>query len=102
MAKHRQTKRRLADEDVATDRLESCAGRIAPALVVAGDNDAQILPGDHDLRRAQDMPRRDEPYVHAVDVRGVAVADELYRAREIRSIAGFHDSERFARRQHRA
>ncbi len=55
MAEHRQAERRLGDEDVAGHHLERRAGRIGRVLVVAGGDDAGILAGHRDLRRAQHM-----------------------------------------------
>ena len=43
MAEHRQSKRRLSDEDVAGHELERRAGRVGAALVIARNDDA--LPG---------------------------------------------------------
>ena len=55
VAEHRQAERRLGDEDVAGHQLERRAGGIARVLVVAGGDDAGVLAGHRDLRRAQHM-----------------------------------------------
>ena len=67
MAEDRQAEGRLGDEDVAGDRLEAGAGRVAPPLVVARRDDARAAMLDGDLRRAQHMAGRMEGDGHAVD-----------------------------------
>ena len=67
MPKDRKRKRRLGHEDIARHKLERRAGRIAGALVVAGDDGAAAGPLDHDLGRAQNVPGRHETHADAVD-----------------------------------
>src|SRR5262245_40400303 len=44
MAEHRQAERRLGDEQIARYERKRGAGRIALALVVAGDDGAKPIP----------------------------------------------------------
>ena len=102
MAKHRQAEGGLGDEDVARHHLERRAGRIGRILVVAGRDDAGVLAGDRDLRRAQHMAGGMEFDRDVAEPDLFAIADRLRRAGEILAIAQPHDVERFLRRQHRA
>ena len=80
MAKDRQPERRLGDEDVAALRLERRAGRIGPALVVAGDDDARALMLEHHLGAAEHMAGGDERDADPAAADRLAIGQRLQRA----------------------
>ena len=102
MAEHRQGEGRLGDEDLAGLGLEGGAGRIGPALVVAGDDDGQPLPGDRRLGRAQHMAGRRQPHIDPVAAHRLAIGHRLHRPGEVRAIAFGHDVQRRGRGDDRA
>ena len=73
VAEHRQGEGRLGHEDVAGDRLEGRAGRVAAALVVAGNDDALAGMLQHDLGRAEDMAGRHQPDRDIAQIDGFAI-----------------------------
>ena len=100
MTEHRQAEGRLADEDVARDEFERRAGRVAHALIIAGNDNAHALGFDADLRRpkhvAGGMKRDGEP-IHAD---ALAIPSGLRGAGEIGPAAHAHDREGLARCEH--
>src|SRR5262249_36583082 len=102
VTEHRQSERGLGDEDVARHHLEWRAGRIWRVLVVAGCDDAGVLAGNRDLRRAKHMAGGMKFDGDIAEPDLLAIADRLRRAGEVLAIAQSHDVERFLRRQHRA
>ncbi len=102
MAKYRQAKRRLGDEDVAGHHFERRAGRIGRVLVVAGGDDAGILAGDGDLGRTEHMAGGMEFDFDVAEPDFLAIADRLRRAGKIVAIAQPHHVERLLGGQHRA
>ena len=102
MAKHRQAKGGLGDEDVARHHFERRAGRIGRILVVAGRDDAGVLAGDRDLRRAQHMAGGMKFDRDVAEPDLLAIGDGLRTAGEIVAIAQPHHVERLLGGQHRA
>src|SRR5690606_7050839 len=86
VAGDRQAERRLGDEDVAVDRLERFAGRVGPALVVAGCDDAGAAVLDAYLRGAQYMAGGMEGHRDTVDIERFAKICDLGRSREILAV----------------
>src|SRR5689334_22635455 len=68
---------RLGDEDVARHRLEGWAGRIRPALEIAGYDDALAPVLEHDLRRTEDVAGRNQAYLDLADPHAFAVSQGL-------------------------
>ncbi len=101
MAKHRQAEGRLGDEDIAGNRLERRAGRIAPTLVVAGNNDGQALPADHHLGAPQDMTRGNQGDGDAVALDGLTVLEAARGPGESLAVADGHDRQGLRRGGHR-
>jgi hypothetical protein len=60
MTEHRQAERRFGDEEIAANRFKGKTGGIRGSLVVARDHYASSRMFDDDLRRTENMPRRDE------------------------------------------
>ena len=81
MAEHRQAKRRFGDEDVARHHLERRAGRIGRVLVIAGRDDAGVLAGHRDLRRAQHVAGGVEFDRDVAELDLLAVSDRLRACR---------------------
>ena len=102
MAKHRQAEGGFSDEDVAGHELERRAGRVGRILVVAGGDDAGVLAGHSDLRRAQHMTGRVKLHTDVAEPDLLAIADRLRRSGKVLAIAQPHHVQRFLRRQHRA
>ena len=102
MAKDRQAKRRLGDEDVAGHHFERGAGRVDGVLVVAGGDHAGVLAGHRDLRRAQHVARRMEFDFDVAEPNFLAIAHRLCAAGEIVAVAQLHHVERFLRGEHGA
>ena len=100
MAEHGQPERRLGDEHVARHGHEAGAGRVGPALVVAGDHDLLALVLQHDLSAAEDMARGHEADVDVADANRLVVGDGL--PARLRTVAAFHDRQRLGSREHRA
>jgi hypothetical protein len=75
---------------------------IGRVLVVAGSDDAGVLAGHRDLRRAQHMAGGMEFYRHVAQLDFFAISDRLRTARKIVAVAQTHHVERLLRRQHRA
>ena len=74
MAEDRQAERRLADEDIAGERLEGGAGRVGLALVIARDDDALPALREPDLRRAQHVAGGMEAHIDVAEPQALAVA----------------------------
>jgi hypothetical protein len=62
VAEHRQCEGRLGDEQIAGLRLEPRAGRVGPALVIAGNDDPNAFVFNDQLGAAEHMPGRHEAY----------------------------------------
>ena len=93
----RQTECRLGNQDIAGGYLKRGAGRVRPALVIAGHDHA--LPGvfEQDLRRSQYVPGRQ---IGRIDAAGQPhrLAVGYGHRTVIGGIAQFHDRQRFGRR----
>ena len=101
MAEDGQAEGRLGNEDMRVlDRFECRAGRIPAALVIAGEDHAQALVLDHDLRRAENVTGRGEPDRDAIDLDGFAIFDRLRLPGEAVAIARGHDGERVGVGEH--
>src|SRR6476620_3885124 len=83
VTKHRQAERGLGDEDIARNRFERRAGGVGRVLVVAGGDDAGVLAGDRDLRRAQYMPCGMKLDRDLAELYLFAIADGLRATRKI-------------------
>src|SRR5260221_385882 len=94
MAEYRQPEGRLGDEDIAALRLEGRAGRVGPALVVAGDDDAAPAILEHDLRAAEHMTGRREADRDIAEADRLAIAQRLQRAAGFLAKPALHDGER--------
>ena len=102
VAKHRQAESGLGDEHIARHHLERRAGRIGRVLVVAGGDDAGILAGHRDLRRAQHVAGGVKFDLDVAEPQFLAIGDGLRAAGEIIAIAQPHHVERLLRGQYRA
>jgi hypothetical protein len=102
MPEHRQPECRFGDEDVARHHFERRAGRIPRVLVVAGGDNAGILAGNRDLRRAQHMTGGVEFHLDVAEPYLFAVRNRLRVACKIVAVAQPHHVERFPGGQHRA
>ena len=99
MGEDREAEGGLGDEDVAGHGLETRAGRIAAALVVAGHDHGHTLPADHRLGRTQDVAGGDQRHGHAVMGRRLAPGDGLSADGEFLAIAFGHDRQGLGRGQ---
>ncbi len=102
VAKHRQAKSGLGDEDVAGHHLERRAGRVGRILVVTGGDDADASVSHRDLRRAQHMACGMKFDGDVAESYRFAIANGLRRAGEMVAVTQPHHVERLLRRQHRA
>ena len=73
-------KGRLGDEDIASAGLERRAGRVRPALVVAGNHDPGAAVFEHDLGAAEHVAGRHEAHRHIADCQCLAIGKRLQRA----------------------
>ena len=101
MAEDRQRERRLGDEQVAFDRFEAGAGRVAPTLVVARDDDAASAMLDHDLGAAEHVSRRQQADGDIAEPAGFAVVHAVVCARRACAETRAHDGGGRRCRQHR-
>ena len=93
----------LGHEEVAGHEFEGIAGRVAVALVVAGDHGALALIFDHHLGGAEDVARRYEAEGHVPDLSAPRHRPAPERGRMTAGPeAQAHDGERIRRGQHRA
>ena len=97
MTEHGQPECRLADENIAGERLEGNAGRIGLALIVPGDHGSRQRAANKDLSGAKHMAGRMKAHFDIADPKTFAVADRLRFRGEIRAIADRHYGERVAR-----
>jgi len=97
MAEHRQTECRFSDEDVARHDLETGAGRIGFALVVAGDDHGEVGEAKADLRRSQDMAGGVKTDGGVAELNDVVGPYGLAGTTEVRAVAHGHDRQRFRR-----
>jgi hypothetical protein len=65
----------FGDEDVARHRLEGGAGRVRPALVIAGDDHPLAAMFHHDLGGAEHVPGGDEADVHLAEPDHLAISN---------------------------
>src|SRR5690625_1004688 len=99
MAEDRQGKGGLGHEDVAGHDLKGRTGGIRPPLVIAGDDNAPPTPLEDDLRRAQHVARRYEPYPRLSQIDYLPVVEGVQGAACPLPVAGLHDRERLRRCQ---
>src|SRR5690348_2303615 len=99
VAEERQAERSLGDEHVARHRYEAGAGRIGPALIVAGDHDPLALVLHDDLGRAEHVTRRNEANVDIPDAQALVISNRLA---VLGTVAHFHDRQRFWSPEHGA
>src|SRR5216684_2740270 len=102
VTEHRKAEGGLGDEDIARNQFERRAGGVGRVLVVAGGDDAGVLAGDRDLRRAQHMACGMKLDRDVADLYLFAIGDGLRAARKIVAVAQPHHVERFLGGQHRA
>ena len=100
MAEDRQSEGRLGDEEIAVARLEGRAGRVRPALVVAGDDDPRAAVVEHDLRAAQHVAGGEEAHPDPVDRDGFAIVERLQRTSGQLAVTRLHDRDRAGCREH--
>jgi len=100
VAEHRQSEGRFGDENITVAGLEGWAGRVRPALVIAGSDDPAAVAVDHHLRAAQHMAGRDEAHRDIADREGFPIAERLQRAAGQLPIAHSHDRDGVRRREH--
>ncbi len=100
MAEDRQRKGRLGDEQIAILRLERGAGRVWPALVVAGDHDPAAAIIEHDLGAAEHMAGRREPHRDLADRQALAIGERLQRPACRPAVTRSHDRNRLGCGQH--
>ncbi len=92
---------RLGDEEIAGDKLEACAGRVAPALVVARDHRPPAAMVDHHLGRAENVSGGNERHRYVADPDWPPVVEWLEGCPCPRPEPQLHDVDRIGRRQHR-
>jgi hypothetical protein len=102
VTKHRQPEGGLGDEDIAGHHFERRAGGVRRVLVVAGGDDAGVLAGHRDLRRAQHMAGGVKFEGDITEFYRFAIGDGLGAAGKMVAVAQPHHVERFLRGQHRA
>src|SRR5216683_2207807 len=102
VTEHRQPEGGLGDEDVARNQFERRAGGVGRVLVVAGGDDAGVLAGDRDLRRAQHMACGVKFDGDVAEFYRFAVANRLRAAGEMIAVAQPHHVEGLLSSQHRA
>ena len=98
MAKNRQAKRGLGDEDVARRDHERRAGRVRAAFVIARHDHSLAIVFEDDLRGAEHMAGWDETDIDLANPDRLSIADRL--PARLRPIAALHDRQGFGRRQH--
>src|SRR5216683_1638192 len=102
VTEHRKAEGGLGDEDIARNQFERRAGGVGRVLVVAGGDDAGVLAGDRDLRRAQYMACGVKFDGDVAESYRFAIGDGLRSAGEIIAVAQPHHVEGLLRGQHRA
>ena len=102
MPENWQAKSRLGHKSLAGQQLETGAGRIGSALVIAGDDNAKTGFGDPDLSRTEDMAGGMKRHFDVAKAQALAISQRLCRAGEIFAETKAHDVQRLSRRQHRA
>ncbi len=99
MTKHRQSKGRLCDEDVARHRFKGHAGRVGPAFVIAGKNDAGAFIFQPRLGRPQYVTGRVEADANAVQVEGLTVGTRVFSHQIVGfAVTAAHDGQGLGRR----